>query len=111
VGTTAAELGIVEAINVVGDADEKLQVERPVVTGLEGSEAIEYDGFDGRSGPQRFVEQQAVATEPLGIALEGRVSDPCGAGELPQARAADDAPEGGLQEVRRTEPVVDGEGL
>jgi hypothetical protein len=111
VGTASAEFGVVEAIDVVGDADQKLQVEGPVVTGLEGAEAVEDDGFRGGWRSQGFVEQQTVTPQSLDIPLDRRVPDIRGTGELTQSGAVDDAPEDDLQELRGSEPVVDGEGL
>ena len=81
------------------------------MAGLEGAEAVEHDGFFGRSRPQGLVEQQAVAAEALDVALKRRVPDPGGASDLAQPRAVDDAPEDGFQELWRLQPIVDGEGL
>ena len=39
-GAAAAQLGVVEAVDVVGDADQQVQVEGPVLAVLEGPEAV-----------------------------------------------------------------------
>ena len=69
VGTAAAEFGVVEAVDIVGDANEELQVEGPVMAGLERAEAVEHDRFLGRGWTQGLVEQQAVAAEALDVSL------------------------------------------
>jgi hypothetical protein len=67
---------------IVGDADQKLEVEWPVAARLDSAEAVEHDGFRGTPGSQRFVEQQAVAAESLHVALKRRVMNPALAREI-----------------------------
>jgi hypothetical protein len=57
------------------------------------------------------VEQEAVAAEAVGKALDGGVGDAELAGDLAVAGAGDFGAEDGIEEVGAAEPVGGGEGL
>jgi hypothetical protein len=105
------QLGLVEAVDVVGSPDEEVQVVGPVLARLEAAEPIEDEGLPGHPGTEPLVEEEAVASEPLDLALDGGVRDAELLGDLAQAAAAADAEEELAVEIRALEPVVGGEGL
>jgi len=60
----------------VRGADEKVQVEGPELTVLEGSKTVEHQGFVWSSfGSKPFVEEQTVAAKPFSLELQGSVCD------------------------------------
>lgn len=100
------QLGLTEAIDVVGRANEQVQIEGPVLAVLEGPEAVENEGLGGRfAGSQPLVEEQAVSAEALGLVLDGAVVDTELAADLAQARSADQTMKEPLEEVGVPEPV------
>ncbi len=108
----APQLRLVEAVDVVGGAHQQVQVEGPVLPALEAAEAVEHEGLQGRAaGTARLVEQQAVASQALGLALHGAGRERELAGDLAQGGAAEQAEEEGPQQARLAEPVGGGEGL
>jgi hypothetical protein len=108
----AAQLGLVEAVDVVRGADQEIEIEGPVVAGLQGAEAVEGQGLGGGGArPQVLVEEQAVAAQALDQALDGGMGHPELECDLAQAGAGEDAVVGGLQQLGVLEPVAGGEGL
>jgi hypothetical protein len=108
----AAKLGVAEAVDEVRGTDQEVQIEGPVLAVFEGAEAVEDEWF--RGGLLRsllLMEEQAVSTEPLGLALEGAVGDTEFAADLAQAGPADEAMKEGDQKVGASQPVAGGEGL
>ena len=96
----------------MGGSDQEVEVHGPVLALLEGTEAVEDQGLVGRlAGPSDLVEEEAVAAEALGEALEGAVGDAHLAGDLAQAGAGDQTQEEGAEEVAAAQPVGGGEGL
>jgi len=92
--------------------NEEIQVEGPVLTVLEGSKAIENEGFVGSLFRAKlFVEEQAVATQAFGLELQGAVRDAELTADLTQTGSTDEAMEKGFQEVGVAEPIGGGEGL
>jgi hypothetical protein len=86
----AAQLGIVEAVDVVGGADQEIQIEGPVLARLEASKTIEHERLaEVTTRAELLVQQQAVASESLRLALQGAGRDVELARDLAQARAAD----------------------
>ena len=110
---TAAQLGVLEAIAVVRGAHEKVDLEGPVLAVLEGVEAIEDESLvGGPSGSEPLVEEQTVAAEPLGLALDGGVGDTELEGDLAKRGAAvSDPEEDGALQLGALQPVGGGEGL
>lgn len=57
---------------------------------LEGSEAIENEGFvRGRPGTKLFVEEQTVTAQAFGLVLQGAVCDAELTADLAQTGATD----------------------
>ena len=55
---TPAKLRFSDAVNKMRGADQKIEVEGPVLAVFEGPEAVENDRFDGgRLGAKPFVEE------------------------------------------------------
>ncbi len=98
--------GVVEAVDVVGLADQQVQIEGPVVAGLEAAEAIEDQGLPGKARAPGLVEEQAVAAQALELVLDGGVGDLELLSHLAQALAATGAQEERLQEIALPQPVV-----
>ena len=108
----AAQLGVVEAVDVVRSPDQEIQVEGPVLPGLEGSKTIEHEGLaDDASRSELLVQQQTVTAESLRLALQCAGSHAEFAGNLAQARAGEQAREQRAQQVGALEPVAGREGL
>jgi hypothetical protein len=92
--------------------DQEIQIEGPVLPGLEGSKTIEHEGLaDDISRSELLVQQQAVAAEPLRLALKCAGGHVEFAGDLAQARAGEQAREERAQQVGALEPVAGREGL
>jgi hypothetical protein len=108
----AAQLGVIEPVDEVGGSHEEVQIEGPVLAVFEGAEAVEDEGLlGGGPGTQPLVEEQTVAAETLGLALDGAVGDADLSADLSVAGAADQAVEEAFEEPGVTEPVGGGEGL
>jgi hypothetical protein len=61
--TAAPQLGVLETVEEVGLPDQQVDVEGPVLTELEGAQAVEDQPLLGnRRGTQKLVEEQAVAS-------------------------------------------------
>ena len=110
-GAAAPQLRIVEAVDVVGGPDQQVEIEGPVLAVLEGPQPVEHQGLLWCRRSEFLEEQQAVASETLGLALHTAVGEPELAGDLAEGGAPEQAMEEGLQEARMFEPVVRGEGL
>jgi len=79
---------------------------------FEGPEPVEDEGLSGRGpGPEVFVEEQTVAAEAFGLALQGAVGDTEFAADLAQTGAADEAMEEGFEELCVSQPIGGREGL
>ena len=90
-----------------GGSDQEVEVHRPVLAVLEAAKAVEHEGFGGGSlGPQALVKEQAVSPQTLGEALHRAVGDLHLAGDLPEARARDEAFEQRLEETAVAQPVA-----
>jgi hypothetical protein len=111
-GAAAAQLRLSEPVDVVRSPDQKIQVERPILTVFKAPEAVEDEGLAGcTAGPKLFMEEQAVAPKAFGLALQGTVRDAEFAADLPKTRATDKAMEKGFEELGVSQPVSEGEGL
>jgi hypothetical protein len=96
----------------VGDPDEQVEIEGPVLAVLEGSKAVEDQRFlGGAPGSPLFMEEQTVSAETFGLALDGLVRDPELSADLTETGASDQAMEEGLEEVAASQPIGGGEGL
>jgi hypothetical protein len=110
--TAAAELGVIEAVDVVRGADQEVEVEGPVLAVLEGANAVENEGFGrGAARPKRLEDEETVAPEALALALQAAVGEAYLAGDLAPGRAADEAMEERPEETGVLEPVSGGERL
>ncbi len=110
--SAAAQLGVVEAVDIVGRADQQVQVKGPELPVLEAAEAIQGQRLARcPARAERLVQQQAVAPQALRLALEGGVRDAEFARDLAQPRAAEQAEEERAQQVGTLEPVGGREGL
>jgi len=79
---------------------------------LEGSEAVEHQGFIGSLFRAKLlVEEQTVSAQAFGLELQGSVCDAELTADLSEAGATDEAMEKGFQEIGVTEPIGGGEGL
>jgi hypothetical protein len=84
----------------------------PVLTVLEGLEAIEDEGFAGlAAGSMAFVEEQAVTAEALELALDAGGRGVELAGDLAVGGAAEQAMEAGQEQLGALLPVGGVEGL
>ena len=89
-----------------------MEVEREVLTQLEGFEPVDSDHPGRRhSLPDLLVKEQAVAAEAVGQASGRRMRDTELARDLPEAGAGDQAMEDGRQQVGSLQPVAHREGL
>ena len=83
-GAAAAQLRLPEPVDVVRSPDQKIQVERPILTVFEAPEAVEDERFAGcTTRPKLFMEEQAVAPKAFGLALQGAVHNAEFAADLP----------------------------
>jgi hypothetical protein len=79
---------------------------------FEAPKAVEDQGLAGRSaGPKLFVEEQAVAPQAFGLALQGAVHDAEFAADLAKTGAPNQAMEQGFEQLGVSQPVAGGEGL
>jgi len=105
------QLGLVEAVDEVALPHDVIQIEGPVLAGFEGAEAIEDQGLGRRPArPEVLVEQQAVASQALDLALDGAVADPELAGDLAVPRTGE-RPEEESPQSGPLQPVGGREGL
>ena len=108
----AAELRVIEGVDEERGAHDQIQVHGPVLTVFEAAEAIEHDRLTGGlCRPQLFVEQEAVAPQPVAEPSDGRVGDTELSRDLSEPGTRDKTMKRGRQEPRTSEPIVDGEGL
>jgi hypothetical protein len=96
------QLRVVEAVDEVRVADEYVQVVGPVLAVLEGAQAVENEALAGGAPrAQRLVEEKAVASEAIGLALDRAVGDAELARDLAQPGAAQEAVEDGPGQTYR----------
>ena len=96
----------------MGDPDEQVEIKGPVLTVLEGPEAVQDQRLLGRATRSPLlVKEKTMPPEAFGLALDGAVGDTELAADLAQAGAADQAMEEGLEEPRVSQPVARREGL
>jgi len=111
-GATAAKLGLVEPVDVVRDPDQQIEIEGPVLAVFEGTKAVENQGLTwGLFGAKLFVEEQAVASEPVHLTLHGAVGNPELTADLAKAGSADQAMEEGFEKLGVSQPIRGREGL
>jgi hypothetical protein len=109
---TSSELGIVKSVDKQRRPDHPVQIHRPILAVLEGSEAIKNDGLVRAAlGLHRLLEEQAVSTQSVTQTTNRRVGDAGLSSDLPHSGAGNESMKRGLEEITALEPVGDGEGL
>ena len=108
----AAQLRIIEPVDEVGCPDQEIDVHRPVLTVLKGSEPVENQRLVRcLFGAHLFVKEETVPPQAVGQVSDSRMRDAGLSRDLTQSGARDESVEDRLEEVAAAQPVVGGEGL
>jgi hypothetical protein len=109
---TSPQLHIVEPVDEMRCAYQEIDVHRPVLAVLEGSETVQNQRLIGRLvWTVLLVKEKTVSAEAVGQASHRGVRDTCLPSDLTKSRTGNEAVKDGLEEVSSAKPVVDGEGL